>query len=89
MRAQLEEPLEIDAMGSWQVTKCHAPSLFGEFDHSFVVFCNDENCVLLRLASVCELFRRIEELGVRIKLDILGHGGVCFHFLGRRRSKQF
>ena len=85
----LEEPVDVDAMCSWQMPQRHATSLFDQFDNSLVVLGNDENCCLLRPSRVREVLGGIEELRVRVELAGLWSDLVRFRGLGRGRAQEF
>ena len=56
----LEEPLEIDPVGTWQVAKCHAARLCYQLNNRLVVFGNDQAGRLLRATTVREVLSWIE-----------------------------
>ena len=85
----LVEPVDVDAMSTWQMSQCHTASLFDQLDDSLIVLRNDEYCRLLRPSGVREVLGGIEELGVGVELTGLWNGRVRFRGLGRGRAEEF
>ena len=75
--------MQINAMGTGQMSQRHAAGLLHGLYDGFVVFSDDQTSLLLWTPRVGKVLRGIKELTVWIELTGIGDDRARFRFLGR------
>ena len=81
--------MKIYAMRTRQVAQGHTPSFLDKLDDGLIVFGNDETRLLFWLPGIGEIFRRVEELRIRVEDQVVRNRPELFSLFDRVGTEQF